>query len=261
MPEVELAPAGKLTVLVFDYAGISARVRSRAEQEAAYILDKSGLKPKWIDCVAALDPNGNPAECKPPFPPGALYLRIVGQPLAHGSRLPASALGFTSLETGSGGEYAGIFYDRVMESAAVAQADIYLVLGCVFAHEIGHMLLGPGSHTLGGIMRAQWSREDLVQAGERQLRFSREQSERLRSAFEARNRSSQTAAATGELSIAANQRGVPEPEGSALVRFSQHRPNPLCSDAGAIAGLRRPLTGLPVNANAPGAYAVFCDTY
>jgi len=42
----------------------------------------------------------------------------------------------------------------VMETARKADLSIPEVLGHVIAHELGHILLGPGAHSRSGIMRA-----------------------------------------------------------------------------------------------------------
>ena len=61
-----------------------------------------------------------------------------------------------------------------------AEPPVALILGHVSAHEIGHLLLGPGAHGHDGIMRAGWSRQDLQQAAWGQLVFTDEESGRLR---------------------------------------------------------------------------------
>ncbi|HEY6290998.1 MAG TPA: hypothetical protein VI455_05470 [Terriglobia bacterium] len=247
----------RLTVLVFDYAGIPAKVRSRAEQEAAYILGRSGPEAHFVDCLTGPEASGNPAACRPPFDPAALYVRIVAQRPARG--LPAETLGFAALETGSGGQYAGIFYRSAADAASRLQADVYLMLGCVLAHEIGHMLLGPRSHSPDGIMRARWTREDLLRAGQRSLRFTPEQSARVRSAVEARN-NPHPPPTDSALSLAQSDRPTRGPEKIPLLRFDQHPFNPLCSDSAATS-LQRSLMGRPVNAYAPTADSVLCAAY
>ena len=49
---------------------------------------------------------------------------------------------------------AAAFYNRVVEASGMRPVDLTVVLGRVIAHEIGHLLLPPNSHTRYGIMRA-----------------------------------------------------------------------------------------------------------
>ena len=35
------------------------------------------------------------------------------------------------------------------------------MLGCAIAHEVGHLLLGPSSHSAGGIMHGEWGSKEL----------------------------------------------------------------------------------------------------
>ena len=59
------------------------------------------------------------------------------------------------------GTLATVFVDRVLWFAAKAEVDPGLVLGRAVAHEIGHLVLGTTRHTITGLMRAVWSREEL----------------------------------------------------------------------------------------------------
>ena len=260
LPERLLAnpPPDRLTVLMFDYAGMPAKVRSRAEQEAAYILRKSGLDARFVDCLFDREFPSNPAACRPPFAPAALYMRIVAQAPSRG--LPADTLGFASLETGSDGQYAGIFYRSVTDAATALETDLYLMLGCVLAHEIGHMLLGPHSHSPAGIMRAQLTREDLLLAGQRTLHFTPAQSARVLAVVKARNNSDRPGAAASAPSLAQTHDPTRKLEAIPLVRFDQQPSNPLCSD-GANRSPQRSLTGRPVNAYVPALDGILCVAY
>jgi hypothetical protein len=92
------------------------------------------------------------------------------------------------------------FYQRITEWASGAEFSAYQVLSHAMAHEIGHLLLGPNSHSRNGIMRAQWNRDDLRVIARASLRFTPEQTERLRAAYLGRIQSAR---------IAASANGVP----------------------------------------------------
>jgi hypothetical protein len=58
--------------------------------------------------------------------------------------------------------------------------------GQVIAHELGHLLLGRGAHSRGGIMEPNWRAKDLDKALQRRMIFPREQSEQIRAQVLAR---------------------------------------------------------------------------
>jgi hypothetical protein len=106
------------------------------------------------------------------------------------SGLPKGVLGYT-LPTNKGriGRTANIFYARVFDMAfyrpvarpvagrfETAQG---IILGHVIAHEIGHILLGPGSHSETGIMSFPWGRKQLVDASRGLLRFTPEEARNM----------------------------------------------------------------------------------
>ena len=47
-----------------------------------------------------------------------------------------------------------ISLEWVEKLASLGTAEEYQVLGAAMAHEVGHLFLGPNSHSLTGIMRA-----------------------------------------------------------------------------------------------------------
>jgi hypothetical protein len=83
-------------------------------------------------------------------------------------------------EEGERASLSDIFYDRVKQWAETFHASVNQVLGHVMAHEIGHLLLRTQQHSSAGIMRGQWTVADLLSAAHGQLRFTPEQSERIR---------------------------------------------------------------------------------
>ena len=54
------------------------------------------------------------------------------------------------------------------------------------AHELGHLLLGANAHSKWGLMRARWTREDLVAADRGELSFSNSERIRIHNALIAR---------------------------------------------------------------------------
>jgi hypothetical protein len=173
-----------VSVLIFDYVGVPPVIRGKAESEAALVMSRAGLQTEWVDCGGSASQSGRDERCQPLFNSMTLCVRLVSD---SGQKVPSEVLGFASLQPPpQQGVYATVFYSRVAEASAEFGVDAYQVLGCAMAHELGHLLLGSQSHTARGLMRAQWSRNDFLEAAHRSLRFSRGQGVQLQAQVEAR---------------------------------------------------------------------------
>ena len=75
------------------------------------------------------------------------------------------ALGYAQ----SGTQAATVLYDRVAAFAHTYHIKRQVLLGYTMAHELGHLLLPPNSHSNSGVMRASL---DLERAAARRLRFT-----------------------------------------------------------------------------------------
>jgi hypothetical protein len=65
-------------------------------------------------------------------------------------------------------------------AANVGVIDISRLMGHVLGHEIGHLLLNSSVHSLDGLMRAGFRREDLEKATQRRLTFTPAQTHTIR---------------------------------------------------------------------------------
>ena len=128
-------------------AVVSPAAVAAAQREAAWILRSLCATVEWG--------------------PAGLLVRILPSPLTADST--ADAMGMAMPQLGRG----AIFLSRVSELAATSAGRVSLstLLGCVLAHEIGHLLLGP-AHAKEGVMRADFGKHEMDMAGQRQLVFS-----------------------------------------------------------------------------------------
>ena len=85
-----------------------------------------------------------------------------------------SVMGMAFAEGGMAGTMADAYYGAIEQFARAHLADPAEVLGYVVAHELGHLLLGPG-HSAGSIMTAAWDGKTLAAARQRWLTFSQAQ--------------------------------------------------------------------------------------
>jgi hypothetical protein len=184
---------------IFVHMSVPAGERSihRAEREAAYLLGKSGLEVVWINCLPGRERN---PRCDAALTGESLVLRVAARPPAtyHGEPFGTAV---------AGGNYASVYTEPVAALVKEIDSDYAQVLGDAMAHEIGHLLLGPGSHSPHGIMKALWGRKDVADASRRSLRFTADQGERMRAALAARQ--ARTPDLSGEVALASSAAQTP----------------------------------------------------
>jgi hypothetical protein len=171
------APARNPHVVVYvsDSAQTSARSLAQAEREASRIFQNAGVTLEWIDCTKPTGASSE-ARCNRTPAPGELAVRI----LPHARQASGSVFG-TSFVDRSGGIYADIFLDRVQQLRELDPSlTLEPILGDVLAHELGHLLLGAGSHAPTGLMQANWRYPQLRLIEMGQLSFSLSEAALLR---------------------------------------------------------------------------------
>jgi hypothetical protein len=148
--ETKTAAAGLIAVkvLVKDYAGVSPGDIEKATHVASRIYRRIGVEITWFgvgtgDQKIPGDPAGNEAFCA-----SVLVVNLHSDPQDDGDRL--GTMGMAAV----GSRIARVFMDPVVQTAYKAQLPPSTVLGYVIAHELGHLLLPPNSHSRGGLMRA-----------------------------------------------------------------------------------------------------------
>ena len=144
----------------------------KAEQRAADILRKAGVETVWLVCSAGEGTHGD-LNALMPFTPLDLSLNLVASARARDFPVAKDSYGFAV--GSSNNEFtsdAWVFFDLLQKAASEFQLNTSLVLGNIIAHELGHLLLGANAHSKWGLMRARWTREDLVAADRGELSFS-----------------------------------------------------------------------------------------
>jgi hypothetical protein len=176
------AVAEPILVLVHNYAGVETTLLKRAERSAARVLQTGGVQVNWLDCPEAAQAA---QQCQDPPYPSALVLHLLPATASRRAE-PSGSLGFAvPPDAGQFGSFAGVFYDRV-ERLASRGFNEQVILGHAIAHEIGHLLLGPGGHTINGIMKAEWHRKELEQATNGTLGFDAVQRNSITQTLKAR---------------------------------------------------------------------------
>jgi hypothetical protein len=153
---------------------------------AADVLAASGIGLRWLDC----DDRNSPvaaASCETPLAAMELAVRFVRLPSDSSRR--QIELGYALVDSRAGaGKLATIFADRVQWLADQAGVDPLRLVGFAVVHELGHLLLGTGSHGGSGLMRAVWSRADLQRGRSGDWLFAPSEAARIRSRLRAAHR-------------------------------------------------------------------------
>ena len=172
----------KLTLRVYDYVPIDPALLARAEKVTDTIFEEAGVEITWMDCTPLRGEFLPHETCPSDMGASDLVLRFFPRRMAMKVAAPKEPLGFAQKcpETEPACELT-VFYFRVDELAAEGHR-AELILGHVIAHEVAHVLIGPG-HSENGIMRREWSRDELRRMSlGLQLGFTSEQSRQLQDA-------------------------------------------------------------------------------
>ena len=165
-PAVAAVVLEEIPVRVYDSTRLTAAMLASALETARVTLGRAGAPVAWRDCMAR-----DRAACLTTRTDDEFVLRIVRSGAANGSSSDAAELrtapshlplGDAYVDLGSGaGVLATIYLDRVAALAQAAGANVATLLGFAIAHEIGHLLIGSDGHSLRGLMRAVWSRDEV----------------------------------------------------------------------------------------------------
>jgi hypothetical protein len=167
-----------LTVVVYDYAGLSDSSMNEVETLSAVLLSRAGVRTDWVHCLGHRQ-GPRPALCDANLEAGSVLIRIMpahsGQPNKLGDPLGSAVVGnsFASLYASETRRYAD--HNGLQAGSLMAYA---------MTHEIGHLLLGE-NHALTGIMRAAWGKTEYREMAQRWLGFDAAERQALREALPA----------------------------------------------------------------------------
>jgi hypothetical protein len=166
---------------LYDFAHTTSSDLTWATPQASRTFSAAGIRIKWEqpdDSKEAhlLDftPSG-PTLTSSDLQP-CVVVRITRNEV-HGSY--ADALGF-ALPFATEGINVEIFYQRIQNQASLTGLPIYVLLGAVMTHEVGHVLLQSAAHSAAGIMRDHWDRESVRLASFGLLKFLPCEASRMR---------------------------------------------------------------------------------
>jgi hypothetical protein len=181
-----IAASQQMNVAVCNLNSVREPIIAKAKAETELVFRSAGVTIVWRDCDVFPTPAEQEREAwfivrlrtgKPPLTVGPASLDVMGKAFVaeHG-----------------GGYMADAYFQAIQATSEQHDGDSGVLLGFVMAHELGHLLLGPG-HTPEGVMQAAWGQKQMEALRQRWLRFTEEGAVRIRRALAAR-----TASGTGK---------------------------------------------------------------
>jgi hypothetical protein len=167
-----------VTLRVYNYAAVPAGTLQEAREKILRIFQEAGVGIEWIEPLANQSGRSTAAAVSSP-PKFAVRMMIRPKMVAKDPTTPASVMGIALASDESGGTVS-LFYDQVCRVARRYQQPIADLLAIAIAHEVGHLLLPPPSHSATGIMRASWDGDDIRHAVVGQLSFTAREASLMR---------------------------------------------------------------------------------
>lgn len=164
--------AERMSIAVCNLGDIPDQRVARAETEVAAVFSPLGIGVGWVGC----EESG----------PGVKFiLRLRREGPLNAKRPDSLDILGMAFTVGVTGTRVDAYYGAIEIFAQSQQADPAEVLGCVVAHELGHLLLGPG-HVRGSIMSAAWDGKTLMAVRQRWLTFNKSQRAAIHRELQAR---------------------------------------------------------------------------
>ena len=134
--------------------GLPSALEQRVLTEAETVL-RAGLEDvHWQVCTGL---NASPTCDVPPGPSELLLVVREGVP-CHDT---AATLGKALVVRRAGGVLATVHVNCVAWLATAARTDVAVLLGRVAAHELGHLMMRTSSHARRGLMRPNWTPDEV----------------------------------------------------------------------------------------------------
>lgn len=181
------AKEAKIQILLYNYAAIPAELLTRAEREASRVYQRAGILVEWIDCPRTpLEASQYPA-CDVPVTPARVALRVMAKRMADTFGLVRNTFGSTLYpDERKFATIAQVCSDCVERASHGRTSMKAMILGHAFAHELGHILLGRGSHGASGLMHVPWRKKELELISQGRLLFTSAEAGKMRSEVAAR---------------------------------------------------------------------------
>ena len=168
-----LHDAPRLTVRLYNYAKVRRGTLAQATATASDVFRRAGIQLVWVDCPVTTEDIEKLRACDQFDGTPWVPLNLLPQEMAQRLQFRHEVFGVAI------GSKAYVFFDRVQELSRHLVNSESSTLGHLMAHELGHVLLGPGNHSSLGVMKSDLSKADLQLALKGWLAFNSEQEARM----------------------------------------------------------------------------------
>lgn len=183
----------ELRLRLYNYARVERRVLAPAMRESDRLFREFGVRTIWLDCPTRPESLADYPACLDSPGPADLILKLLPKSMSRRYGFPRGIFGFAlPAQDGTPANDISLFFERVIDlayhgSVGTSYRDGQrIILGHMTAHEIGHLLLGPGSHAPTGVMSFPWDERTLREMECGRLRFSADEQWRIRRELERR---------------------------------------------------------------------------
>ncbi len=152
-----------MEVLICNPGKLPVYLVTQAETEAGFVFRSAGVDVVWRGCEVRSSRRG--ADGTPWF-----LIRLRKDSVPHyAGKLSLHAMG-RAFVAGDDGYMADVYWPPVRALAEDTQSSAGSIIGYTMAHELGHLLLGPG-HRPRGLMAARWGDDEVRLLDQRSLGF------------------------------------------------------------------------------------------
>ncbi len=166
-----------VTVRVHDYVHVDQAVIVGAQSLVASYYSDVGVRTEWMTTVRQ---DATPASTHVGGRLEDFTVVVLSRSMAARKGMAINATGSAAIGLGQMGRIVYVRYDQLKDAAVAAAWPTKNLLAVVIAHELGHLLLPPGSHSADGLMRGDWSLADLRRTNGPRLAFTRGQGALMR---------------------------------------------------------------------------------
>lgn len=181
-----------LRIHIYDYAKPGMQVLARAKKEAARVFIKAGVDTTWLNCALTIEELETKNACSGQSGATDLIIRILPPAMYPPVSSPTETFGYALVGGQATPRIASILFGNVerlawsRDTKSVIHRSIPheryvgILLGHVFAHEIGHLLLASNQHSRRGLMQTYWNARVTEKAITHQLHFQPRESGTIR---------------------------------------------------------------------------------
>jgi hypothetical protein len=174
----------KVKVFLFDLVSLPERTQKQAQDRVASIFHKAGVEMEWAPCSKGEGQLTLFPDCTGFKEAASVLLRIL-RPARE--KAETDAAGESMLSS----RIVNVFWGHAQKESTRLNVPLDM-LAEIIAHEVGHVFLGPNSHSPLRIMAAKWKPRDMIAISQGGYGFTRQQRELIQT--ELRRRQAQQTA-------------------------------------------------------------------